>query len=85
MKTTSINPTIAAQLTQEIEFSGIAAYAQFMGLESEHSDDIESMTADQLMTAAELTAEQAETLLIAISIADDPGLLGAYQVLVAAQ
>jgi spore coat polysaccharide biosynthesis protein SpsF (cytidylyltransferase family) len=84
MKTTTINPEIAAKLIEEIENAGMSDYAEFMGLESHSSTDIEEMTVEQLMEAAEISEEEAETLLIAIVIADKPGLFGAYQVLNAA-
>jgi hypothetical protein len=79
--TTTINPAIAEKLATEIGEAGLKQYADFMGLDSEVSNDIEDLTAEQLMEAAEITREEAETLLVAICIADEPSLHGAYQVL----
>ena len=76
-----MNPKLATKLVEEIEESGIKQYAEFMGLESPDSDDIENMTVEELMEAAKITHEEAETLLAAIVIADRPGLFGAYQIL----
>jgi hypothetical protein len=77
----TINPTIAEKLCQEIESAGFAEYAEFMGLESHLSEDIAEMTAEEIAAAAEISVEEAETLLIAISIADEPSLFSAWQIL----
>lgn len=81
MKTYTINPKIAAKLVEEIENAGIHDYAEFMGLQSHSSTDIEDLTLQEIMEAAEISEAEAEIMLAAISIADRPGLFGAYQIL----
>ena len=56
-------------------------FAEFMGVAV--TDDILEMSAEELAADGEITVDQAETILLAASLSDQPSLWGAYQVLMA--
>jgi hypothetical protein len=81
---TKIEAAIAEKLCGEIDSAGFAEYAEYMGLESHLSTDIENMTAAEIASAAEISIDEAETMVLAIAACDEPSLFGAYQVLFSA-
>jgi len=54
-------------------------FAEFVGV-SVNSDILE-MTPEELAADGSITVDQAETILLAASLSDDPSIWGAYQII----